>query len=87
MALEKRDEYRVAAQLVEQLGLAFNINFPKCERYFIAINLAEIGLSKIDFKTAFSRDAGRARATARIILAENKSLGKPDLTELTELWE
>ena len=40
IALRKRDEYRVAERLVMALELAFAINFPESECYFIAIHLA-----------------------------------------------
>lgn len=60
---------------------------PLTEKGIDQATLAGKGLSKVNFKTAFSSDAGRARATARIILAENKSAEKPDLTELSELRE
>lgn len=39
-ALKKRDEYRVAEQLMIRIGRAFAIQFPAAERYFIAIHLA-----------------------------------------------
>ncbi|KAA5931050.1 histidine phosphatase family protein [Pantoea sp. Bo_2] len=60
---------------------------PLTEKGISQATRAGKGLSNVDFKTAFSSDAGRARATARIILAENKSPSKPDVTELTELRE
>ncbi|RLM06414.1 hypothetical protein BIY27_19845 [Gibbsiella quercinecans] len=39
-ALKKRDEYRVAEQLVIRIERAFAIPFPAAERYFITIHLA-----------------------------------------------
>lgn len=60
---------------------------PLTEKGIYQATLAGKGLSNLAFKTAFSSDAGRARATARIILAENKNAQKPDLIELTELRE
>ncbi|MDU5781433.1 MAG: histidine phosphatase family protein [Pantoea sp.] len=60
---------------------------PLTEKGIFQAKAAGRGVAKVAFTTAFSSDAGRARKTAQLILAENKTASKPPVVELAALRE
>lgn len=60
---------------------------PLTEKGILQAKQAGKGLENIEFTSAYSSDMGRARATAKLILAENKHQPTPVLIDMMELRE